>query len=108
MTRHVIALTLGPTPEIYAKVYRSRGMKVPMMRTPHDMGALIPLWMRPVHKAWAETHGYYWLPCVLCGREHGGHEITDSIPDPIEGPGCGVMICPYCTIERNTHSAPTE
>jgi hypothetical protein len=101
VTSHQITLTMGPVPEVYAQIYRARGMKVPVCRTPHSVGALIPLPLRQVHKVWAEINGYYWLPCVLCGREHGGHEITDTIPDPTEGEGRGIVICPYCTIERN-------
>jgi hypothetical protein len=101
VTTHRITLTLGPVPWVYALVYRSRGMSVPIMRSSHHPGALIPLRLRALHKAYASRLHLYWLPCVLCGREYGGHEITEVIPDPTEGDGRGIVICPFCTIERN-------
>lgn len=102
MTEHEITLTLGPVPEVYARIYRARGMNVPTLHSGHSAGALIPLPLREVHKVWAKANGFFWLPCDLCGREYGGHEIGDTIPDPTRGPGAGMCICPFCTIERNS------
>jgi hypothetical protein len=56
---------------------------------------------RFTHELYAQSHGYFWLPCVLCGREFGGHEITDSIPDPTSPDRLWTHICPACTAERN-------
>ena len=50
----------------------------------------------------AKRHGYFWLPCPLCGEHFGGHEWTthsdkpSSIPVPGQ-PGLGQGICPECT-----------
>ncbi|MCU1590050.1 MAG: hypothetical protein JWP11_1306 [Frankiales bacterium] len=54
--------------------------------------SLLPRWM---HRAWARSGGYFWLPCNLCGREHGGHEWNGaSIPTDV--PGVGKGICRLC------------
>jgi hypothetical protein len=52
----------------------------------------------------ASLHGYFWLPCPLCGIDFGGHEWRDGepdkpshIPDPGGIPGLFKGICPYCT-----------
>lgn len=100
MTRYQVTLTMGPVPWVYARVFRSRGMKVPVMSSPRSPGALIPLRLRSLHKAWAQSHHYFWLPCILCGREYGGHEVSDSISDPTYI-GREYVICPFCTIRRN-------
>ena len=99
--RREIKLKLKPVPERFAAIYRERGMEVPPLHSGHSEGALIPLRLRAVHRVYANAMGYYWLPCVLCGREYGGHEIGGSIPDPTEGLGWSICICPFCTIERN-------
>lgn len=62
---------------------------------------LLPYTWRRIHHTYATTHRYYWLPCPLCGREHGGHESGDTIPNPLKGEGCGISICSQCTIARN-------
>lgn len=92
----------GTVPECFAAVYRARGMQVPHSHSGHSLAALIPLEDRLSHKIHATRNGWFWLPCPLCGTEFGGHEITDSIPDPARGPGAGQCICPFCTIKRNT------
>jgi hypothetical protein len=57
---------------------------------------------RFLHRWYAGTFGYFWLPCTLCGRESGGHEWKDrdgkssAIPDP-DRPGMWRGICPVCT-----------
>ena len=74
---------------------------------------LVPERLRWAHRWYAQTHGYFWLPCVLCGRESGGHEWRDidgkesSIPDPTEGPGRSIGICPWCTRESRGWSDGT-
>lgn len=101
MAERKIRLTMKPVPEPFARIYRARGMTVPAGHSGNSVGALIPLPLRQVHRVWAEANGYFWLPCPLCRREFGGHEITDYIPDPVGGPGRSIGICPFCTIERN-------
>jgi C4-type Zn-finger protein len=32
------------------------------------------------NRLYAFTHGYFWLPCPICGEEFGGHEVTGSVP----------------------------
>lgn len=53
---------------------------------------------RAHQQRYANLHGYFWLPCPLCGEEFGGHEahgnIATSDPSRFEG------ICPSCTAER--------
>ncbi|BAD58868.1 hypothetical protein [Nocardia farcinica] len=61
--------------------------------------ALWPYEPRHVHRRYAQAHGYFWLPCPLCGRHFGGHEITDSVPTGEAGTSQG--ICPMCSAERN-------
>ena len=29
---------------------------------------------RIAHRVWASLNGYYWIPCLLCGKFVGGHE----------------------------------
>jgi len=55
---------------------------------------------RTYNRLYAYLHGYFWLPCPLCGQYFGGHEWRDydgkpsSIPT---GPFSGRGICPDCT-----------
>ena len=100
-TSREAAYRLTSVPERFARVYRRRGMKVPAARTGHDEAALIAYENRGWHKRYAQACGYFWLPCVLCDRPYGGHEIVDTIPDPTRGPGAGLTICPACTARRN-------
>jgi hypothetical protein len=59
---------------------------------------------RDYQRRYAERYGYFWLPCVLCGEEFGGHESGGSIPAGDVGFTDGVerrhTICPTCTAER--------
>lgn len=96
-----IVLRLEPVSEAFARVYRRRGMTVPNLRSPDAPGALVPYRWRAWHRRYATSHGYFWMPCVLCSEPFGGHEITDVIPDPTRAPNGGLMICPACTARRN-------
>lgn len=65
--------------------------------------------LRWLNQRYAQLHGYFWLPCPVCGQRFGGHEwrreinkefgrgyhITD-IPTPGSGPTVGTGICPDC------------
>jgi hypothetical protein len=31
--------------------------------------------MRLLHEMYARLFGYFWLPCPVCGRWFGGHEV---------------------------------
>lgn len=65
--------------------------------------------MRILHKWYAKITGYFWLPCVLCGKEFGGHEWRDidGLPSMIQTEEDKVHsttsvtrstgICPNCT-----------
>lgn len=53
---------------------------------------------RTYQRRYARRHGYFWLPCHLCGDEYGGHEGGGSLPTDAFGRFTG--ICPSCTAER--------
>jgi hypothetical protein len=39
----------------------------------------LPRWW---HRLYAESMGYFWLPCPMCGEMFGGHESSDeATPD---------------------------
>lgn len=102
MPRHTFTFTLEPLPDEFTAIYRRRGMKVPSASSSELSGALIPYEDREFHHAYATRLGLFWLPCVLCGKEFGGHEITDSVPDPTsQNQYQYITICPACTAERN-------
>jgi hypothetical protein len=71
----------------------------------HRLVRLLPYAWRRVHRNYARAYSYFWLPCPLCGREFGGHEAGDVIPDPLKEPGCGIAICSRCTRARNARMA---
>jgi ribosomal protein S19 len=57
---------------------------------------------RFLNRLYAFTHGYFWLPCPICGEEFGGHEVTGSVPLYHEDSSfyrCR-LICPSCTAFR--------
>jgi hypothetical protein len=69
---------------------------------------------RFLHKLYAHAVGYFWLPCPICGRMYGGHEIANVHTAAIIGDdGKARVVCPdpMCSYEagvRNTingHSA---
>jgi hypothetical protein len=81
----------------------------------HWFVRLVPERFRWAHRWYAQTHGYFWLPCILCGRESGGHEWRNidgkpaQVSDPTRGPTAGVGICPWCTRAGKGSSAlPAE
>jgi len=53
----------------------------------------LPRW---VHKLYAFTHNYFWLPCPLCGKMFGGHEWKDGISIMTSWHD-GKGVCPNCT-----------
>lgn len=53
---------------------------------------------------YAEIHGYYWLPCPICGKKYGGHEgAWESL---YIGSGIGWGVCKECGIEAKKLSDP--
>jgi hypothetical protein len=53
----------------------------------------------------AASHGWFWLPCPLCGLEFGGQEWMTRNPDhassvhlPEDEPDVSAGICPFCTL----------
>ena len=100
-TVHVLECGLIETPPEYAEVYRRRGLAVPWRSSGFDPASLWPYEPREAHERHARANGYYWLPCKLCGRSYGGHEITESVHFPDNAPGISTSICPLCTAERN-------
>ncbi|SLG32831.1 Uncharacterised protein [Mycobacteroides abscessus subsp. abscessus] len=97
--RYSATMRMIPPPPEYAAVYERRGIPVPLLYSDFNPAALWPYEPRHVHRRYAQEHGYFWLPCPLCGRHFGGHEITDSVPTGEAGTSQG--ICPMCSAERN-------
>jgi len=50
-----------------------------------------PRWL---HALYAFTHGFWWLPCRLCGLPYGGHEPGDEMV--MTSLGGGYSVCPNC------------
>ncbi|MFF7946988.1 hypothetical protein [Streptomyces griseorubiginosus] len=74
-----------------------------------------PHWApRRWHRFYARSHGYFWLPCPLCGHDTGGHEwrdykgLSSTVPDPEYPPGSGrgMGICQDCTRAGRGHRDP--
>lgn len=40
---------------------------------------------RILAEAYARRKGYFWLPCLICGFERGGHESRQEFHIPIQG-----------------------
>ncbi len=58
-------------------------------------------------KVYAKSHGYFWLPCPLCGMEFGGHEWGDiggKSSTIWSGKGKATGICPQCTRDGKGNS----
>lgn len=103
MAEHRITLRMRP-PGLTQKIwYRRMDTTPPLMEsrdTAADLARLLPYGWRRFHRWYANTCGYYWLPCVLCDRPYGGHEAGGSIPDPTRGEHSGVMVCSVCFRKR--------
>jgi len=58
--------------------------------------------MRLLHKLYAKIFGYFWLPCPVCGKMFGGHEIKSIFTAAlIDEDGCAHSVCPdrQCSYE---------
>jgi hypothetical protein len=60
--------------------YRCRHEPLPVAcsREPlsNALALTVPYRWRRFHHRYAALAGYFWLPCRVCGREHGGHEAA--------------------------------
>jgi hypothetical protein len=92
-----VTLRMRPVAAPYAWLFRRRGMQPPDSWSGARPAALVPYRFRRYHERFATAHGYFWIPCPVCGRRFGGHEIGDNIPAPEDGPGRLRAICPACT-----------
>lgn len=99
--RHSATLRMMPVPPEYAAVYRRRGMEPPHAASRFDPASLWPYLPREPHEQYAKRQGYFWLPCPLCGKDFGGHEIGDTVYLGNDDPNINSCICPVCTAERN-------
>ena len=51
--------------------------------------------MRLIHKLYALIFGYFWLPCPVCKRAFGGHEISNLFTAALVLPdGTASAVCP--------------
>lgn len=111
MTRLSVSITTQPPSRIQRAWYRRLGLTPPLSvgsTGPRyaDLVRLLPYRWRRLHKAFADSHGYFWLPCILCNQHFGGHEAGDSIPDPTQGERFSISICSRCTRHRADRSQP--
>ena len=54
------------------------------------------------HKIYAKAFGYFWIPCPLCGKEFGGHEV--NYPEAVFVPPNRMeVVCP--SLECRKHAA---
>jgi len=44
----------------------------------------------------ANFHGYFWLPCGMCGRKFAGYEASKVLGIPEATPGFYEMVCWRC------------
>jgi len=53
---------------------------------------------RFLHWIFAIWGGYFWIPCDLCGKSFGGHELSGSLNTSAFG---GVGVCRNCIDKAN-------
>lgn len=64
----------------------------PAQPRPRDLRAQ-PRWLQRIK---AQTGGYFWLPCSMCGEEYGGHEWGGTL---MVSRDRGAMVCANCAEE---------
>ena len=52
----------------------------------------MPRW-RWLNWIYAPLNGYFWLPCPLCGKNFGGHEIRGTDQSLMDSWYSGVSVC---------------
>lgn len=103
MTRHVVIVPTRPPGPIQRLWYRIIRLPAPLAVHPlpkhGDLIRLLPWRWTTLHRWFARKIGAFWLPCILCRREYGGHQSAGGVPDPTYGPDSGrsIGICPQCT-----------
>lgn len=50
--------------------------------------------IRLLHKRFAKTFGYFWIPCPLCGNMFGGHERHSK--NSLMCGNIGKIVCKDC------------
>lgn len=63
--------------------------------------------MRLLHKIYAWFFGYFWLPCPVCGKEFGGHEVANKHTSALvceNGHAYGVCPNPKCSEEARARN----
>jgi len=59
---------------------------------------------RFIHKLYANLHGYFWLPCPICKKMFGGHEISNtSIMTSWHSGECVCLNCSNKAIKFNNN-----
>lgn len=101
-----VTITLHDTTALDRVFYRLCGTAPPISEgeSRHIRGRryvrLLPTSWRPIHRRFAHRSGLFYLPCPLCDKPYGGHQYGADIPDPCEGEGRYVGICPPCGRRR--------
>ena len=68
------------------------------------ISTFIPVWnwlTRSYNEAYANAKGYYWLPCVVCGAHHGGHQ-RGGTRMTTWGMGTSTCVACYGVCEKRT------
>lgn len=47
-----------------------------------------------LNKLYAGLFGYFWLPCPVCGRMFGGHQVARSHGATVIKDGRAMIVCP--------------
>lgn len=56
--------------------------------------------MRTMNRLYAWLFGYFWLPCPICRRMFGGHEVKRGyIVSLMSSRSEGQVVCPRCKVE---------
>lgn len=105
-----ISLELTPPGRLERLWYRRLGSEPPGLTAStgprsEKLARLLPYSWRWWHRRYAAAHGFFWMPCVLCGREFGGHEGGDAVPNPMAEDERGIVVCSACTRVRNEQRA---
>lgn len=61
------------------------------MTNPSKKQSILP---RFIHRVYAFMMGYFWLPCPICGRYYGGHEIKSKTSILYTSLCGGKCVCP--------------
>ncbi len=65
---------------------------------------MTPRW---VDRLYAAAFGFFWLPCPVCGRMFGGHEVTIECEALVSDDGkTAQVVCPdpACSVEARARN----